>query len=167
MLCVPVPTANPQLSPIPVQLSSRHSWHMSSQCYDTIIAVFYAWLGWGEQSKEFEGFIPSCICNWLPTCACRRESSKSLLCLLPTLQTVCSVVLTVFYSALEVPIMCREMLNLTIPDRYTCTRSRQYIVHIYTIFMHWHTGWPNAQCNPREGTSVVLRDTIRLTWWCV
>jgi len=21
--------------------------------------------------------------------------------------------------------------------------------------------------NPREGTSVVLRDTIRLTWWCV
>jgi len=25
------------------------------------------------------------------------------------------------------------------------------------------TGWPN----PRKGTSVVLRDTIRLTWWCV
>jgi len=22
-------------------------------------------------------------------------------------------------------------------------------------------------CNPREGTSVVLRDTTRLTWWCV
>jgi len=21
--------------------------------------------------------------------------------------------------------------------------------------------------NPREGTIVVLRDTIRLTWWCV
>jgi len=27
------------------------------------------------------------------------------------------------------------------------------------------TGWPNAQ--PQEVTSVVLRDTIRLTWWCV
>jgi len=27
------------------------------------------------------------------------------------------------------------------------------------------TGWPNAQ--PREETNVVLRDTIRLTWWCV
>ena len=28
----------------------------------------------------------------------------------------------------------------------------------------WQANWMHS---PREGTSVVLRDTIRLTWWCV
>ena len=30
-----------------------------------------------------------------------------------------------------------------------------------------HASQASPMCNPREGTSVVLRDTTRLTWWCV
>ena len=64
-----------------------------------------------------------------------------------------------------------KVLYLAEHMKLFCTLS------FFLSYLGWHmlpshasaesclTGWPNAQ--PQEGTIVVLRDTIRLTWWYV